>query len=116
RAGHTCRTKVGLNRARRRRRGPQPVDRRAFFGTPRLQLPASARLRSASADRRSVLNAAVVPELVQAARNPELRMGADIAVEHFAVVADRPNDAHPPVAGEAERLAEVALRPDQPLD
>ena len=43
-------------------------------------------------------------------------MGADVAVEHFGVIADRPDDAHGPVLGEAERLAEIPLRSDQPLD
>src|SRR5271167_1802494 len=67
-------------------------------------------------DRRGVLNAAVIPELVQPAGNPKLRIGADVAIEHFGVVADRSNGARRPVLGEAQRLAEVPLRSDQPLD
>src|SRR6516225_1855829 len=44
---------------------------------------------SRSPYRRGVLDAAGVPELVQAARDGEGRMDAEVAVERFAVVADR---------------------------
>jgi len=43
-------------------------------------------------------------------------MGADIAVKHLAIVADGPDRIRRPGAGEAERLAELAFGPDQPLD
>src|SRR6202789_4445180 len=43
-------------------------------------------------------------------------MRADVAVEHFGVIADPSDDTHGPVAGEAEWLAEIAVRSHQPLD
>ena len=49
---------------------------------------ASAPSPPGSADRRGVLDPAGVPELVQAARDGERRLGAEIAVEHLAVVAN----------------------------
>src|SRR4051794_20914859 len=55
-----------------------------------------------SADRRRVLDPALVPELVQAAGDAELGAGADVAVERFAVIADRLYDARHPVLGKAE--------------
>src|SRR5262245_27426844 len=69
-----------------------------------------------SADRRRVLDSALVPEVVQAARNVELGAGADIAVERFTVVADMLDDAHHPVLGEAELFAEVAVAAEHALE
>ena len=47
-------------------------------------------------DRRGVQDAAVIPQFVQPARDRKLRVRADVAVEHFAVIADRPNGVGPP--------------------
>src|SRR5271165_5296472 len=115
-----------LRRKRRRRRSQSLPTSRRTRRTPRVWpnatragrrfAPSPERLRiPLSADRRGVLNAAVVPQFVESAGNPELRIDADVTVERFAVVADRPNYADGPVIGKAERLAEVPLRPDEPF-
>src|ERR1700704_924469 len=68
-----------------------------------------------SADRRRVLNSALVPELVEPAGNPEFRAGADIAVEGFAVIADRLDDPRYPILGEAELFAEITIDAERAL-
>src|SRR6188474_1113934 len=65
-------------------------------------------------NRRGVLDAAVAPERVQAARDLQLGFGADIAVVDLAVIADMADDAGGPVLGEAEVLAIGAFGADQP--
>src|SRR5512147_1494016 len=73
-------------------------------------LIAADRVKSAgSADRRRVLDSALVPEVVQAAGNLQLRAGADIAVKGLAVIADGLDDPVEPVLGEAELFAEIAV-------
>src|SRR5260221_14738753 len=47
-------------------------------------------------DRRRVLDAARIPELIQAAWNPELRAGANVALIDFAVISDVADDARCP--------------------
>jgi hypothetical protein len=60
-------------------------------------------------DRRRVLNAAGIPELVKSVRDVQLRFDPDIALVDLAVIADMANDASSPVLGEAEILAIAAL-------
>src|SRR5947199_6689709 len=67
-------------------------------------------------DRRGVQNAAGVPQLIQTARNAELRAGADVALIDLAVVADVADDARRPVLGEAELLAVFAFGADEAHD
>src|SRR5258708_33518852 len=62
-----------------------------------------------SADRRRVLDAALVPEVVEAAGDAELGAGADIAIERLAVVADRLHDPRYPILGQAELFAKIAV-------
>src|SRR5215813_1575806 len=62
-----------------------------------------------SPHRRRVLDAALGPEPVNAAADAELRTRSHVAFEHFAVVADLPDDAHHPILGQAELLAEITL-------
>src|SRR6266853_4778755 len=69
-----------------------------------------------SPDRRRILDAALGPQPVETARDAELRSGPDIAVEHFAVIADMLDDAHDPVLGQAELLAVSAFGSQHPLD
>src|SRR5439155_4607854 len=69
-----------------------------------------------SADRRRVLNAALVPELIEAAGNSELGAGTDVAIERFAVIADRLDDADHPILGQAELLTEIAVGAEHPLE
>src|SRR5580704_17941806 len=71
---------------------------------------------TALTDRRRVLNSALVPEIVPFAGNAELGTRADRALEHFAVIADLPDDAHHPISGQPQLFAEVALNSHQPLD
>src|SRR5262245_59834252 len=69
-----------------------------------------------SPDRRRVLNAALGPQPVDAAADAEARAGPDIAVEALTVIADMLDDAHRPILGQPELLAEIALGPDQTSD
>src|SRR6185437_1691499 len=62
-----------------------------------------------SSDRRGVLQAALVPQGVQAAADLDRRAHADIALEDLSIVADRLDDAIGPIIGEAKPLAEPAL-------
>src|SRR5947209_19292741 len=71
-------------------------------------MPAFADVTNSS-DRRRVLDAALGPEPVDAAADSELRARSHIALEYFAVVADLLDDAHRPVLGQTELLAEIAL-------
>src|SRR5579872_6086358 len=64
-------------------------------------------------DRRGVLDAAGAPELVEPARNVQLRSAADIALVDFAVIADMPDDADGPILGQPEILAVGAFGADQ---
>src|ERR1700730_14133886 len=69
-----------------------------------------------SADRRRVLNPALVPELVEPTGNPEFRAGADVTIEGFAVIADRLDDPRYPILGEAELFAEIAIGAEHALE
>ena len=69
-----------------------------------------------SADRRRVLDAALGPQLVQAALDLERRALPDVAFEHLAVIADMLDDADGPVLGQAELLAVIAFGADEALD
>src|SRR6185437_5050767 len=71
----------------------------AFAGDDSLREEAAS---VRSPNRRCVLDPAVIPELVQAARDLQLGAFADIAVIDFAVIADMLDDAHGPVLGKAE--------------
>ena len=67
-----------------------------------------------SADRRRVLDPTLVPERVEAARDTELGAGADVAVEAFAVIADRLHNPGDPILGKAKLFAEIAVDPEHP--
>src|SRR5580693_7820008 len=69
-----------------------------------------------SANWRRVLNAPLGPQRVEAARDPQRRTLADIAVEHLAVIAHQLDDAIDPVLAEPEPLAEIILGAEQALD
>src|SRR6185312_17428074 len=56
------------------------------------------------ADRRRVLDTALVPEVVEATGNAELGAGADVALKGLAVIAGSLHDPHQPVLGQAELL------------
>src|SRR5262249_3146270 len=86
---------------------PQPRSGRA---------PAPGRERVGSADRRRVLDAALGPERVEAALDLERRALADVALEHFAVVAHVFDDARGPILGQPELFAVIALGADKLLD
>src|SRR5438270_3407179 len=106
---------------RRRRRAPGPGQRpgRTRCGPSGCGGPPPAAVHPAalaSPDRRRVLNATLGPQPVDAAADAKPRAGADIALEDFTIVADMLDDAHHPVLGQPELLAEIALSPDQPLD
>src|SRR4051812_11771591 len=76
----------------------------------------AAAVSQRSADWRRVLNSALVPELVEPAGNSELGARADVAVERFAVIADRFHDPRHPVLGKAELFAEIAVGAKGPLE
>src|ERR1700679_3880257 len=66
-------------------------------------------------DRRRILQAAVAPELVQAARNAERRFHPEVALEYFAVIAARLHRIDRPGRRESELFAEVAIGADEAL-
>src|SRR5829696_2240249 len=69
-------------------------------------------MRGRSADRQRVLEAALVPEVVQAARKAE-RLRAEELVIDLAVIADRLDRVERPRIVEAELSAEIALEPEE---
>src|SRR6266853_4398767 len=69
-----------------------------------------------SADRWSVQDPAIGPKLIKAERNAELGPDADVALEHFGVVPDTPNDADHPVSAKARSFTKVPLGPHEPHD
>src|SRR5258706_2779552 len=60
-----------------------------------------------SADRRRVHQAALGPQVVDAARQPDRGLRPEVALEAFAVVADLLDDAVRPLLVQAEQLAGV---------
>src|ERR1039458_8069652 len=69
-----------------------------------------------SADRRRVLDAALVPQFVQTAVDFQRRVLPDIAFERLAVIADELDDADRPVLAQAQLLAVIAFGADETLD
>src|SRR3954468_8905458 len=69
-----------------------------------------------SADRWGVLDAALVPQRIDAAGDLQRRAVADVAVEDFAVVTERLDDVIGPVVAEADALAEGAVGAEQTLN
>src|ERR1043166_67220 len=67
------------------------------------------------ADRRGVLQAALVPQAVHAARDLERRALPDVLLEHLAVIPDVLDDAVGPVLGKTELLAVIAFGAEQAL-
>ena len=68
-----------------------------------------------SADWRRVLDAALRPQLVQAALNLERRAQPHIPFERLAIVADLFDEAHGPRRAPAELCAERAFGSAKPL-
>ena len=93
---------------------PKPTmrrSRRAFAKAhKRRPCPALAQLLS---DRRRILKPAVGPQRIDAALDLEARAFAEIAVEHFAVIADQLDDAIGPVGAKAKPLAVIAFKAEQ---
>src|SRR5215469_14638876 len=69
--------------------------------------------RAGSAHGKPVLQTTLGPQGVQSARNLQWRALSDIALEDFAVIADRLYDPVRPIIGETERLPELALNTEQ---
>src|SRR5262249_62410320 len=65
---------------------------------------------------RRVLNAALGPEPIDAATDAKLGTRPHIALEHLTVIADVFDNAHHPVLGQPELLAEIALDTQQAPD
>ena len=73
---------------------------------------ATIRLPACHVDQRigsAVLQAALGPQRVDAARDLQRAAGADVALEDFAVVADRLDDVDDPVVGQAEIGADLGV-------
>src|SRR6188508_2639458 len=68
------------------------------------------------ADRRRVLQAALRPQLVQAALDLERAAGADMLVEALAVVTDLLDDVVDPLLVDPERLAHARRDAEDALD
>src|SRR5690242_5746438 len=60
--------------------------------------------------------ALVVPEVVEAALELDRALGAEVALEHLAIVADRLDGVEGPGIVEAELDAEIAGHAEQALD
>src|SRR5258708_30665182 len=69
-----------------------------------------------SADRRGVLQSALLPECIQATLDFERRVLAHVALEGFAVIADQLDDVVGPIVLEPEGLAEITFAAQQALD
>src|SRR5262249_56548807 len=69
--------------------------------------------RAVSAHGKPVLQTALGPQGVQAARNLQWRALPDVPLEDIAVIPDPLDDAVRPIIGEAERLPELALNTEQ---
>src|SRR5690242_21840801 len=67
-------------------------------------------------DRHGVLQAAVLPQRIQAALDLERRPHADVALEALAVIADLLDDVVGPLLVDAERLAHPGRHAEQTLD
>src|SRR5262249_12210916 len=78
-------------------------------------LMAASRGSEGSADRRRVLETALVPETVETSVDAKRRAGADVTIEHLAVVADGLDDPDHPILGHAELFAEVAVGAEDTL-
>src|SRR4051812_18743637 len=65
--------------------------------------------QAGAADRRRVLEAALVPEIVETPADTKRRACADVGGEHFAVIADGLHDTHHPVLAQAELFTEIAV-------
>src|ERR1700731_4114824 len=68
------------------------------------------------ANRRSVLQPALGPQVVEAAVDLEDRARTDIALEAFAVVADLLDDVEDPRLVDAQRLAHARRHAEDALD
>src|SRR3984893_3263457 len=115
---------VALLRRRRAETGrgmPRPYEERysrTSASWPAARMSASDMRGTAprSADGRRIKDAARVPQLIETARDAELRVDADIAIIDFAIVADIANDARSPIPGKPELLAVAAYGADEPSD
>src|SRR5688572_27117604 len=67
-------------------------------------------------DRRGVLQAALGPQLVQAAVDLERRLRAEVAVEALAVVTDLLDDGVDPLLVDPQRLAHAGRDAEDALD
>src|SRR5215467_8012850 len=105
RRGAACHPKIWAAKGRQEQGGvkrhglSKPSKHEGGASLPRWVgcAPFSPGCQFRSADRRSVLQAALVPELVQPAGKAQRRLQADIALEAFAVIADILDDVVGPV-------------------
>ena len=96
-AGHSC-TYPGASMSE----PPRPARRLDCFAL----LAIDGRL---SPDRRRVLDAAQVPQLVEPAGNSELGFRADVAFVDFSVIADRTDGIGRPIGRKAHLRAEIPV-------
>src|SRR2546426_4355569 len=68
--------------------------------TPSVGRSRSERPAHPSPDRRRVLEPALCPQVIEAAGDLQRRSLADVALEHFPIIAHVLDDAHRPVLGE----------------
>src|SRR5580698_4204728 len=94
-------------------RRPNDVSHRHSLGRPERRRVFKVK---SLADRNAVLQAALGPQRIQPARDFQRRALADGAFKALTIVADRLDDPHRPVVGEAERFAELALDAEQTPD
>src|SRR5580698_1330989 len=106
-----------LPKPREKRRRGRATSARAISAIGR---PVAAATHSQatwpSANGQTVLQAALGPQRVEAARDLQRRALADVALKNFAVIADRLDDAIGPVVGEPEPFTELAFEAEQAAD
>src|SRR5438874_12270724 len=87
----------------------------AVLARPRRQGQWQTRQRTVSADRRRVHQAALGPQVVDAARQVDRRLLAQVALETLAIVAHLLDDAIRPLRIQAEQLAHVLGNAEEAL-
>src|SRR5580700_2168042 len=106
-----------LPKPREKRRRGRAISARAIsaIGRP-VAAAAPSQATQPSANGQAVLQAALGPQRVEAARDLQRRALADIALKAFAVIALGLDDAIGPVVGQPERFTELAFEAEEAAD
>src|SRR6185312_15371400 len=94
-----------IARARRARAARATARRHARRAKRRCRPPPCPLAPRASAERHGVHEAVLRPQIVESAVELQWRAGADVALEHLAVIADLLDDVIGPFVVDMQRLA-----------